>query len=183
MMDVYARNGEHYRVADPAWSDPLDGSYSKRFGGRWNPPGSFSVVYLNADLGTARANARHFLTEKLRGQPFSAEDLEPTELPVLITLDLPERRHFDVVTPRGIIGNGLPGTYPVDGKEQTIPWAVCQPKGQSAWNAGLAGVACRSAAPHAPSDGEELAWFDRPDVELEAKNSQSFDDWYGAFDW
>ncbi len=182
-MEVIDRDGEYYRVADPAWEDPLDGSYSMRFGARWNAVGSFPVIYLNADRGTARANARHFLTEKLRGQPFAAEDLERSELPVLISLDVSDRRYLDVVTREAIVLNGLPPTYPADGMGNIIPWDVCQPVGQKAWDEELPGIACRSAAAHAPSDGVELAWFDRHEVELQAKQTQSFEEWYGPFDW
>lgn len=182
-MEVIDRDGEYYRVADPAWGDPLDGSYSMRLGGRWNAAGSFPVTYLNADLGTARANARHFLTEKLSGQPFAAEDFERSELPVLISLDLPRRGYLDVVTREGIVRNGLPITYPADGMGNVVPWDLCQPVGQDAWNEELPGIACRSAAAHAPSDGEDLAWFDRHDVELQAKQAQPFEEWYGPFDW
>ena len=182
-MEVIDRDGEYYRVADPAWGDPLDGSYSMRLGGRWNAAGSFPVTYLNADLGTARANARHFLTEKLRGQPFVAEDLERSELPVLISLDVPDRRYLDVVERDAIVLNGLPPTYPADGMGNVVPWDVCQPVGQRAWDDAHPGIACRSAAAHAPSDGEELAWFDRQEVELQLKQTQSFEEWYGPFDW
>jgi len=182
-MEVIDRDGEYYRVADPAWETPLDGSYSMRFGARWNAAGSFPVTYLNADLGTARANARHFLTEELRGQPFAAEDLERAELPVLISLDIPDRRYVDVVTRDAIVLNGLPATYPADGMGDIVLWDVCQPVGQRAWDDTHPGIACLSAAEHAPSDGEELAWFDRHEVELQAKQTQSFEEWYGPFDW
>ncbi|MHB8288276.1 MAG: RES family NAD+ phosphorylase [Acidimicrobiales bacterium] len=182
-MDVIDRGGEYYRIADPGWDGPLDGSYSMRFGARWNAAGSFPVTYLNADLGTARANARHFLTEKLRGQPFAAEDLECSELPVLISLDVPDRRYLDVVERDAIVLNGLPRTYPADGMGNVVAWDVCQPVGQRAWDDAHPGIACRSAAAHAPSDGEELAWFDRHEVELQLKQTLSFDEWYGAFDW
>ncbi len=153
-----------------------------RFGARWNAARSFPVTYLNADLGTARANARHFLTEKLRGQPFAARDLERAELPVLISLDVPDRRYLDVVTREGIIRNGLPVTYPTDGIGTVVPWDACQAVGQRAFDDALPGIACRSAAAHAPSDGEELAWFDRHEVELQAKQTRSFEEWYGPFD-
>lgn len=182
-MDVIHRDGEYYRVADPQWEHPLDGSFSMRFGGRWNAPASFPVTYLNADLGTARANARHLLTEKLSGQPFAAEDLESSELPILLSLDIPPRAYLDIVSGSGIVANGLPATYPSDGMGCIVPWDVCQPIGQKAWNEELPGIACRSAAAHAPPEGEELAWFDRHEVELEVKNTQPFDEWYGPFDW
>jgi hypothetical protein len=182
-MDVIDRDGEYYRVADPAWTDPLDGSYSMRFGGRWNAPASFPVTYLNADSGTARANARRFLTEQLTGQPFSAEDLDPSELPILISLDIPSDRYLDVVTDAGIVGKGLPATYPLDGMGNVVPWDVCQGVGQKASDEEIPGIACRSAAAHAPSGGEELAWFDRHQGQLQAKGTQPFEEWYGPFDW
>jgi len=59
---------------------------------------------------------------------------------------------------------------------------VCQPVGQRAWDDAHPRIACRSAAAHAPSGGEELAWFDRHEVELQAKQTQSFEEWYGPFD-
>ncbi len=182
-MESTDRSGVYYRIADPSWEDPLNGSYSMRFGARWNAPGSFPVTYLNADLNTARANARRVLTEKLSGQPFVAEDLERSELPILIVLDVPDRRYLDVVAREAIVRNGLPATYPDDGIGNVVSWDVCQPVGQLAWDGALAGIAYISAAKHAPSDGEELAWFDRHEVELRAKRKQSFEDWYGPFDW
>ena len=182
-MEVIDREGEYYRVADSAWSDPLDGSYSMRFGARWNAPGSFPVTYLNADVGTARANARRFLTEGLQGQPFSVEDLDPAELPVLVSTDVPDGQYLDVVTRPGCVGNGLPPKYPSDGAGGIVARTVCQKVGQEAWDADLPGVACRSAAAGAPNDGEELAWFDRHIVTLEAKETQAFEDWYGPIDW
>lgn len=182
-MELVERAGEYYRVADPAWSDPLDGSHSMQFGGRWNAPGSFPVTYLNADLGTAKANARRLLTEQLRGQPFRAEDLHPTELPVLISVDLPVDRYLNVVTNAGCTDSGLPATYPDDGSGHVVAWPRCQEIGRRAFAADLPGIACRSAAPTAPLDGEELAWFDRPTVVLERKVVRPFGDWYGRIDW
>ena len=114
-MEVINREGEYYRVADPTWSDPLVGSYSMRFGGRWNARGSFPVTYLNADVPTARANARRFLTEGFQGQPFGAEDIDPSELPMLVSTDVPDAQYLDVVTRAGSVRNGLPATYPGDG--------------------------------------------------------------------
>lgn len=49
-----------WRVADPGWENPLDPSFAMRGGGRWNPPGSFAVLYLNEDLDTARLNLANF---------------------------------------------------------------------------------------------------------------------------
>ena len=46
-----------WRIADPAWANPLDPSYAARRGGRWNPPDSFPTLYLNEDKVTARLAA------------------------------------------------------------------------------------------------------------------------------
>lgn len=182
-MDVIERQGEYYRVADPGWDDPLDSSFSMRFGKRWNSAGSFPVTYLNADLGTARANARRFLTDGLLGQPFTAEDIDPSERPILVSTDISSDRYLDAVTPAGCIGNGLPATYPLDSAGGIVGWPLCQTIGQQAWDGGLPGVACRSAAPGAPASGEELAWFDRHLAPLRVTRTQAFEDWYGPIDW
>ena len=50
-----------WRIADPAWTNPLDPSFAQRQGGRWNPPGSFPTLYLNEDTATARRNLRAFI--------------------------------------------------------------------------------------------------------------------------
>jgi RES domain-containing protein len=182
-METIERGGEHYRVADPDLENPLDGTHSMRYGGRWNAPGSFPVTYLNANIGTAKANARRLLTVSLRGQPFSAEDLERSELPVLISVDVPRLRYLDIVTPGGCVANGLPSTYPLNADGMVVQWSDCQPIGQRSWDEGLPGIACRSAAEAAPADGEELPWFDRHEFTLVAKETKSFDEWYGPFDW
>ncbi len=183
-MKRIRRGGEHFRVADPQWGDPLDGSYSLRHGGRWNAAGSFPVLYLCADRQVARANARLFLTKRLEGVPINAEDIEPSELPVLVVTDVPEDDFLDAVTSSGCREVGLPATYPIDAKGDVVGWDRCQPVGQMAFDDGLAGVACRTAATGAPTDGEEMAWIDRGVGEpLEATGTERFEQWYGTFDW
>ena len=115
------------------------------FGARWNAAGSIRVTYLNADLGTALANARYLFAEKLAGQPFSAEDLEPSELPVLISLEVPGRRFLDVVTRDAIVANGLPATYPADAMGNVVSGdALASASGREPGTTGyLALHACR----------------------------------------
>ena len=126
-MDAVDRGGEYLRCANPSWSDPLDGSYSMRFGGRWNAPGTFPVVYLSADRGTARANARHLLTKGFDAVFVSAEDLDPSELPTLVATEVPNDQYVDVVTDSGCVSAGLPTSYPYDATGQVIPHSACQP--------------------------------------------------------
>lgn len=181
-MRSIRRRGRYLRIADPGWDDPLDGSYSARFGGRWNPPRSFPVCYLNRDLPTARANARHLLTRRLDGLPITVDDLDPEELPVLVDTDVPADRFVNVVTDAGCVAVGLPRTVPVGESGGPVGWEPCQEIGRQAWDAGHGGVAGRSAAQGAPPDGEELAWFQR-DRRLQTLRRRSFDDWYGTVDW
>jgi hypothetical protein len=153
-----------YRVADPDWEDPLDGSYSMRFGQRWNAKGSFPVTYLNANEATARANA-DVMIRKLIGVGIEIEDLEPAQLPVIVPCAVPERTVLDVLSDQGCLDVGLEDAYPGDADGAIVPQWRCQPIGQRAWDEGLHGISCRSAALLTP-EGQELAWFDRPGSRL-----------------
>jgi RES domain len=168
------RGGAYLRVADPSWRNPLDGSQARARGGRWNPPESFPVVYLCATVRVARAN----VLRKLEGQPFGPEDLDPGTAPVLVTAIVPRARYVDVVTSRGCVAAGLPASYPKDGRGRSVGHRRCQAIGQAAWDAGAAGIACRSAAPEAPPGGEELAWYQRGRRRLRGRRAASFDDWF-----
>lgn len=169
-LPTVARGGRYYRVADPAWSDPLDGRYAGQRGGRWNPPGSFDVVYLNRDAGTARRNVDRLLA----GQPYGPVDLDPAEAYILVEAEVPEADHLDAVTAKGCRACGLPASYPHDADGAVVGHATCQPIGVAAHHAGLPGVACRSAAPGAARDDEELAAF----RSVAETRRWSFDDWY-----
>ena len=59
------------RVATASWKDPLDPNYAHQAGGRWNPPNTYPVLYLNADLATARGQ----LERMLEGYPVGLDDL------------------------------------------------------------------------------------------------------------
>jgi RES domain-containing protein len=169
-LPTVARGGRYFRVADPAWADPLDGSHAGRLGGRWNPPASFAVVYLNRDVATARANVDRLLA----GHPYGPEDLDPAEAYILVEADVPEDRYVDAVSDAGCRACGLPATYPRDADGALVPHAVCQPIGAAAHAAGRPGVACRSAAPGAASHAEELAAF----VPVAEVRRIPFDNWY-----
>jgi hypothetical protein len=166
------RGGAYLRVADRDWDDPLSGEYARERGGRWNSPGSFDVVYLNGSVPVARAQVR----DKLEPRGIRPEDLQADEGPVLVHTTLPRDDYVDVITDRGCASLELPKTYPVDEQAITVPHSVCQLIGQRAWKAGEPGIACRSAARSAPTDGEELAFFARRS--LKADRTEAFVDWY-----
>ena len=161
--------GEHFRIADPDWADPLDTSYGAHDGQRWNPAG-LECLYLNSNLATARANvARRF--DRL---PYGPEDLDPATAPQLVTVDVPAGRAADAHTDEGLSAAGLPVSYPLDSDGQLIGHTVCQPIGQAAFDEGLDGIDCRSAA---PGGTRELAWFPRG-VKLQPRSRQPFEQWW-----
>ena len=160
-------------MADPGWKDPLSGEFARRLGGRWNPPGGFAVVYLNGDVRVARAN----VLARFAGLPYGPEDLEPSAAPVLVSTDVEPDDFADLVSDAGCVAAGLPVTYPEDAAGLPVPHEACRPVGRAAWDEGLPGIACRSAAPAAPADGEELAWFPRG-RRLNALGVRRFDDWF-----
>ena len=144
-----------WRIAEPSWSNPLDPDFARRHGGRWNPPGSFRVLYLNEDLATARLNLRAFIA----GWPYEPEDLRNDTGPVLIGCALPRRQIVcDAHSPAGLQLAGLPATYPLDQDGTPVPHARCQPVGARAKAEGLRGVHARSAQSR-DGVGRELAWF------------------------
>lgn len=142
------------RVADPEWSEPLDPSYAQSHGGRWNPPGSFATLYLNADLNTARLQVARMLT----GWPADPDDLDDAAF-VLVAATLPRSQICaDAASPAGLRALGLGDGYPLDRQGRPVDHATCQEAGLRVREAGLRGVWCRSAA---GADGREreLAWF------------------------
>lgn len=170
------RSGAYLRVADPSWVDPLDPSFSVDRGGRWNPPGSFPVVYLCATVEVARAN----VLRAFAGLPYGVLDLRPERRPSLVGTTVPARRAVDVVTDAGCRAAGLPVTYPFDGRARRIAWARTQPIGLAAWEGQERAIACRSAALPRGERGEELAWFARgPGDRLRVTTRRTFDRWFG----
>ena len=79
-----------------------------------------------------------------------------------------------IIPDAGLDAIGLPATYPYDAAGDLIPHNVCQPIGHAAYDAGLDGVDCRSAA---IDDGRELAWFPRSRAVSETSRLP-FSDWW-----
>jgi len=175
------RGGGYVRVADPAWRSPLDGSHAAERGGRWNPPGSFPVVYLCSSVPVARLN----VLRRFEGLPYSVLDLLPERRPVLVETNVREHRAVDVVTGAGCRAAGLPESYPRDARGSEVGWERCQPVGRTAWEQGETSIACRSAASRRraaarPGDaGEEMAWFVRGrEDRLRVTRRRAFDEWF-----
>jgi hypothetical protein len=167
------RHGTYYRVYKPDWHDPLDTSYAKRSpNNRWNPPGVFGALYLDATLDVAAANAR----SQHAGRAIGLFDLRPERRPWLVSVAVPRSRVLDVVTPAGISRLKLPKHYPFGVAAQQ-----CWPIARRAYSdSTLWGVACRSAAECTKITwiGEELAWFDRAPRLRETAPRRAFEEWY-----
>lgn len=176
-MRTCASAGTYLRVVDPDWEHPLDCAVSMAGGGRWNPPEAMPTAYLNADLGTARANARLLIERSIEGMPFDFDDLDPLGLPALVPVCLPSGDILDARTPTGLEAAGLPASYPRRPAGDPVPWQACQRVALRAHQAGLTRIHYRSAA-HAAGAGE-VAWFADLGGPLQAAGPlQPFDTWF-----
>lgn len=171
-MRTVRRGGEYCRVADQDWVNPLERSYSRERGGRWNPPHSFGVVYLNDSVRLARAQVRG----KLGRRGIEPEDLLPSAAPLLVGVGVPDDEYVDLVTARGLKAAGLPVSYPRDLTGALVGHADCQPIGVRARRDGHPGIACRPALARAPAGAEELAYFGRR--KLKELWRRRFEQWY-----
>ena len=144
-----------WRIADPAWVDPLDPGFAMQQGGRWNSPDSFPTLYLNEDMVTARLNLRAFIA----GWPYEPEDLREDVGPLLVGCVLPRRQVVcDVHTRAGVRAAGMPATFPFERDGTLVAHDRCQPVGAWAKALSLRGVRARSAQSR-DGAGRELAWF------------------------
>ncbi|MDQ6767988.1 MAG: RES family NAD+ phosphorylase [Candidatus Eremiobacteraeota bacterium] len=174
------RHGRYYRVCDPRWQDCSDPSFSKRYGGRWNPPGEFGALYLCRTLAVAAANAR----ENFALEIHSLYDLKPQFRPIIIEFTIPStpaRTFVDAVSDEGLVALGLPETYPL-ARNDAVSHGTCRSIGRAAYARAERGIACRSAAEaqRGPWPGEELALFDRSVGIARTGRKRAFSDWYPA---
>jgi RES domain-containing protein len=162
--------GLYYRVVAPEWTDPANTAYSKQHGGRWNPPGEFGALYLNATVQVAAANAR----QQHAGRAIKLFDLLPEGRPELVTFDVPMTAALDACTPEGLTELGFATNFPYG-----VSWAPCQAIAREAHSAGIAGVASRSNAEVTATTfvGEELALFEEMTVGP-PQSRRCFDEWY-----
>jgi hypothetical protein len=166
-----------WRIADAAWSNPVDPNFAAERGGRWNPPESYPTLYLNEDRVTARLNLRAFIAR----WPYEPEDLRSENGPVLVGATLPRDQWVcDVHTPDGVRAAGLPRTFPFDRKGRVVDHRMCQAIGERIKSVGLRGVRTRSAQTR-DGAGRELAWFPATARSIARPTQRlGFDDWYWA---
>ena len=163
------RGGTYYRVCDPSWVNCVDTSYSKRNGGRWNPPGAFGALYLNASIAAAVANARRALRLQF-GDAITFDDLQDAMRPELARIKVRQHEFVDAISDSGLRALGLSSDYP-----EHCAREECQRIGALAHAAGEAGIAARSAP--AP-DEEELAIFENYAKLQKLEGRDPFAAWY-----
>ena len=141
-------------MADPAWSDPLDYSFSATHGGRWNAPGSHAVLYLSANPDTARMQVERLCA----AGPFTIDDLADDAYTLVVATVPAGQRVADAKSADGLAELALPASYPADAQGDILPHSACQPIGRQVKDAGLQGIWCKSACTP-DGAGRELAWF------------------------
>lgn len=166
------------RVANPEWEQPLDPSFARTTGGRWNPPNSFATLYLNANVVTARLQ----IERMLEGTASTPDDLADDAYVLIAARLPPDQSAADAVTAEGLGALGLPASYPVDARGQPIPHSTCQPIGV-ALQALVQGIWCRSACSD-DGRGNELAWFAQGHAaEAVWRDPLPYRRWRHAEDW
>jgi RES domain-containing protein len=167
------RGGLHFRVCDPSWADPLDASFAKSRGGRWNPAGSFGALYLCGSIAVAAGNARRVYESEVA----TVFDLLPELRPDLQLVRVAPLRVVDAATDAGLRSLHLLRAYPID-----APWEACQVIGERAYRLGENGIACRSAdateRTNMVIEGEELVVFDRALRHVTRSERLPFAQWY-----
>ncbi len=131
-------SGTLYRAIPHSSQDPLSTQQSLIAGGRWNPPGSFPVLYTGSSMQVIRSfidwHATYF------GIPLATRPRD--ELPDLAILSF-TATVADVASDDGLAHYGLPTNYP----EGFSPndHSATRPIGVSIYALGMAGIATRSA--------------------------------------
>jgi RES domain-containing protein len=135
--------GETFRATSYEWASAhnlLDGVGSLKYGGRWNPPGLFKVVYLSCDPETATAES--LATNRRNGLPDS-ESLPLVIIGVRVELArLFDVTHTDVQKRLGVTTSDLTVETSDRSRRETMPQAI----GRLARADGYEGLLVPSAA-------------------------------------
>lgn len=125
-----------FRVIRAKYSNPLDPSYGRSGGGRWNAPHSFDVLYTCCSLSVARAVA----FDRLRQVSIELEDLAASERPELVSLTWSGSAVY-LTTNDDLSAVGLPAYYPFGAEH-----GHTQPLGAQWYTQGQEAVVVRSAS-------------------------------------
>jgi len=123
--------------------DPRSGRGTRVFGGRWNPPDSFAVIYCGLDVATV-IDEFHRLARRqgVAARGFLARELHRLSVDLLAVLDL---RGADARRTIGLSDREL----------RSDDLSACQAIGAAAHSVGIEGI----LAPSAANGGTALAVF------------------------
>lgn len=132
--------GNLYRSVPHSSQTPLSTDYAYNYGGRWNPPGTYPVMYTSTSVDGAKA----FVDWQADFFGIGWADRAPEDQPDLLVLTF-NATLADVATDSGLALHGLPKTYPL-GYQSPSAWTITQPIGVSICATGVAGLVTRSAS-------------------------------------
>lgn len=144
--------GSVYRMVPASNANPTDTRFSAdvRFspnGGRWNPPGTFEVLYTACHLDVCRL----MYLKWLAGKGVDYDDLNPSQRRKVWELVADQSDLVDAVTDAGLLELGLRADYP-----RGVDHDATQPIGARLQSERRPGIECRSAV--APAR-QEIAIF------------------------
>ncbi len=132
-------NGTLFRAIPHGSQTPLSSQYAYQYGGRWNAPGSYPVMYTSASVAGVRA----YVDWQASYYGVNLADWAPEDQPDLLVLSI-QGSYADVATTSGLTFYGLPTTYPVGYLGQEA-WTITQPIGAFIYAEGWPGLVTRSA--------------------------------------
>ena len=125
----------------PHWSvEPLSAAPSQQFGGRWNAPGTFPVLYTFM----SRTLARTWVDGHLARGGVTLNEAQPEALPDLLVLVCNLNGIADLASDSGLQSVGLPPQYP-KGFETEAAYPTTQHVGMQLYQVNVPGVLARSA--------------------------------------
>jgi len=132
-------NGTLFRAIPHGSQTPLSSQYAYQYGGRWNAPGSYPVLYTSGSVAGVRA----YVDWQASYYGVDLADWAPEDQPDLLVLSI-QGSYANVATNSGLTFYGLPTSYPIGYLGQEA-WTFTQPIGATIYADGWAGLVTRSA--------------------------------------
>lgn len=136
-------DGNLFRTIPHGSATPLSSQFAFDFGGRWNSPGSYPVLYTSSSV----TGARNYVNWQADHAGLPLDAWAPENQPDLLIISV-TASFADLATDYGLVNRGLPPTYPV-GYLGSDSWTITQTIAATLYMANWPGLVTRSAT--APS--------------------------------